>query len=71
LRLKSQQKRENRGSDNKKVGKPDRSKVAGGEDYEVRYFAKRADITLTQARELIKKHGNDRAKLMAAAKRLK
>jgi hypothetical protein len=57
--------------DKKKVGGPDRRKVAGGEGYEVAYFARKHGITQTQARELIEKHGNDRAKLDKAAAKLK
>ena len=49
----------------------DRSRVSGSEDYEVRYFADQNGITMDQARELIRTHGNDRAKLNAAAERMK
>jgi hypothetical protein len=49
----------------------DRSQVSGSEDYEVRYFADEAGISVDQARELIRQHGNDRATLMDAARRLK
>jgi hypothetical protein len=45
-------------------------KVSGSEPYEVAYFAKKHGITQAQTKELIKKHGNDRKKLDAAAKRL-
>ena len=51
-------------ADNKK-------KVAGGEPYEAAYFAKKHGITQAQARELIKKHGNDRVRLDKAAAKLK
>ena len=47
-----------------------RREVAAGEPYEVGYFAKKHDITRDQARELIRRIGNDREKLNAAASRL-
>ncbi len=56
--------------DKTQTGEPDRSRVAGSEDYEVHEFAKAAGITTEQARELIRQHGPDREKLMAAAARL-
>ena len=57
--------------DNKsKRGKRDRSRVAAGEGYEVSYFARKHGITSQQARELIGRIGNDRAKLNAAAERM-
>ena len=57
--------------DNKsKRGKADRSRVAGNEGYEVRYFASKHGITQEQARNLIKKIGNNREKLNKAAERL-
>ena len=49
----------------------DRSRVSGSEDYEVRHFAEQNGITVEQARDLIKQHGNDRVALTEAAKRLK
>jgi hypothetical protein len=48
----------------------DRSRVAGGQGYEVNYFARKHGITAQQARDLIKEIGNDRDKLNAAAARL-
>jgi hypothetical protein len=57
--------------DNKsKRGKADRSRVAGNEGYEVRYFASKHRITQEEARNLIKKIGNNREKLNKAAERL-
>lgn len=58
-------------ADNKNVqdGR-DRSRVAGGEAYEVEYFAQKAGITMAQARELIDKHGNDRETLEREASKL-
>ena len=59
-------------ADNKAdVGEPDRSRVAGGEDYEVRFLAEKHGISPQQVRDLIAKHGNDRDTLDAAAERLK
>jgi hypothetical protein len=59
-------------SDNrKKRGAADRRRVAGGEGYEVNYFANKHGITREQARNLIAKIGNDRDKLNKAAEKLK
>jgi Protein of unknown function (DUF3606) len=49
----------------------DRSRVAGGEEYEVDYFARKHGISVAQAEELIKEHGNSREKLDSAAGELK
>lgn len=57
--------------DKSKRGKPDRSKVASGEGYEVNYFARKHEITAQQARDLINRVGNNRDKLNTAAERLK
>jgi hypothetical protein len=45
--------------------------VAGNEPYKVGYLAQKHGITRAQAQSLIKQHGNDRAKIDAAAKKLK
>lgn len=59
-------------ADNKsKRGAADRAKVAAGEGYEVNYFARKHGITTDQARDLVKRIGNDRDKLNAAAAKLK
>ncbi|RAK58842.1 DUF3606 domain-containing protein [Phenylobacterium hankyongense] len=59
-------------ADNKQnVGEPDRSRVSGSEDYEVRHFADRHGISMDQARELIAKHGSRRDALDRAAEQLK
>ena len=55
----------------KKRGAADRRTVAAGEGYELNYFATKHGITRQQARDLIAKVGNDRAKLNAAAARVK
>ncbi|TIM50097.1 MAG: DUF3606 domain-containing protein, partial [Mesorhizobium sp.] len=45
----------------------DRNKISADDDYEVNFFALQNNITPEQVRELIRKHGNDRATLTAAA----
>ena len=52
-------------------GEPDRSRVSGGEPYEVKYFAEKHGISVAEAEKLIRDHGNDRATLDAAAARLR
>lgn len=54
-----------------KTGISDRRQVAGGEGYEVNYFAEKHGITREQAKDLISRHGNNRATLDAAAEKLK
>ncbi|TPK38717.1 DUF3606 domain-containing protein [Mesorhizobium sp. B2-5-3] len=49
----------------------DRNRVSADEDYEVRYFAEQAGITAEQVRQLIKRHGNERATLELEAKKLR
>lgn len=57
--------------DKTKRGGNDRKRVAAGEGYEVGYFAKKHGISRDQAQDLIKRVGNDREKLNAAAQKLK
>jgi glycerol-3-phosphate dehydrogenase len=57
--------------DKSKQDNRDRLRVAGGQDYEVQYLADEAGITQEQARELIKRYGNDRDKLMEHARNLR
>ena len=52
-------------------GAQDRARVSGEEGYEVSYFAQKHGITAEQARELIDRVGNSRAKLDEAAETLK
>jgi hypothetical protein len=40
--------------------------VSASEDYELRYFARKHNIPLAEARRLLKLHGNDRETLEAA-----
>ena len=51
-------------------GGRDRSRVAAGQGYELGYFARKHGISRDQARSLIDRVGNDRAKLNAAAEKL-
>lgn len=48
----------------------DRDRISVDEDYEVEYFAQKVGLTPQQVRDLIGKHGNDRAKLEREAKAL-
>lgn len=52
-------------------GGRDRSRVASGQGYELGYFARKHGISRDQARDLIGRIGNDRAKLNEAAQKLK
>jgi hypothetical protein len=49
----------------------DRDRVAGGQEYEVEYFARKHGISAEQARQLIKQHGNNRETLDREAEKLK
>lgn len=51
-------------------GGRDRSRVAANQPYELGYFARKHGISRDQARALIERIGNDRAKLNAAAEKL-
>lgn len=57
--------------DKAKRGGTDRRQVAAGQGYEVNYFARKHGISRDQAEKLIKRVGNDREKLNAAAEKLK
>jgi len=57
--------------DKSKKGGADRRQVAAGEGYEVSYFARKHKISRDEAEALIKRVGNDREKLNAAASKLK
>lgn len=52
-------------------GGRDRGRVAGGQGYELGYFARKHGISRAQAKSLIERVGNDRIKLNAAAERIK
>jgi hypothetical protein len=51
-------------------GSRDRSRVAGGQDYELRHFAEKHGISIEQAQQLISEHGNNREALDAAASQM-
>ena len=51
-------------------GGRDRSEVSASEGYEVDYFARKHGISADQARELIRRFGNDRATLDAEAAKM-
>lgn len=57
--------------DKTKGGEPDRSHIAGDQDYEVSQLAQKFGISSAQVRKLIGRVGNDRQKLYAAAEMLK
>jgi Protein of unknown function (DUF3606) len=57
--------------DTSNVGNRDRSRVAGGEGYEVEYFAQKHRITQEEARNLIRQYGNNRETLDREAEKLK
>lgn len=58
-------------SDDKSIiGGRDRSRVAGGQDYELDDFAQKHGISRDQARSLIERFGNDRERLDQAAAQL-
>ena len=56
--------------DTTKTGNRDRKRLAGGEDREVVYLTQQTGVSAEHARELIRAYGNDRDKLMKAAKGL-
>lgn len=57
--------------DKSNVGGRDRSRVAAGEEYEVRHFAEANGISIKQAEQLIARHGNNREELERAAQQMK
>ncbi len=57
--------------DKSKVGGQDRSRVSAEEPYEVSYFAQKHGIPAELAREIIKKHGPNRAEADKAAEQAK
>jgi hypothetical protein len=56
--------------DKSKRDNRDRSKVAGSEDYEVRYLAEKTGISSAEARDLVDRFGNDRELLLHQAQQL-
>jgi hypothetical protein len=57
--------------DKSNVGGQDRTRVAGGQDYEVRHFAEANGISIEQAEQLIARHGNNRDELERAVQQMK
>ena len=57
--------------DKNQVGGQARSRVAAGQDYEVRHFAEQNGISVEQAEQLIARHGNNREELEQAARQMK
>jgi hypothetical protein len=53
-----------------KIGGKDRARVAVDQDYDVRDFAEKFDISPAQAKRLIERHGNDRGMLEREARKL-
>ncbi|RWK63932.1 DUF3606 domain-containing protein [Mesorhizobium sp.] len=49
--------------DKSKRGSQDRARVDGGEDYEVGYIMKKHYLERADALRLVKKYGNNRAKI--------
>jgi hypothetical protein len=56
--------------DKSKTGGQDRARVAGGQDYEVQYLMQKTKVSAEQARDLIKRFGNDRDVLEREARKL-
>jgi hypothetical protein len=60
----------NMADDKTKIGKQDRIRVAGGQEYEVGDIADKFDISPGDARDLIERFGNDRETLEREARKL-
>jgi len=60
-----------KGDDKSKRGRPDRSRVAAGEPYEVQYFARKHGIKAAEARAILKEAGPSREAANALAIRRK
>lgn len=58
-------------SDNKEKQAQDRKLVAGGQKYEVKYFANKHGIEMKDAKRIIEAHGPDRDAADKAAQRFK
>jgi hypothetical protein len=54
-----------------KNSKQDQGRLSSGDHYEIRDFAHEFDMSLGQVRDLIRRHGNDRATLEREARKLK
>ena len=59
-------------ADNKDhAGEPNRSRVSGSEEYEVRHFAEAIGLDVEKVRILIQRHGMDRETLEREARKLR
>jgi Protein of unknown function (DUF3606) len=56
--------------DKSKIGKQDRDRVSGDQHHEVTFLADKFDISMEQARTLVERYGNNRAKLEQEAAKL-
>jgi hypothetical protein len=56
--------------DPKKMDHRDRDRVSAKQDYEARYFAQEAGISLEQAQQLIDRVGHDRDTLLRQASQM-
>ena len=57
-------------ADNKEhIGEPERSRVSGSEEYEIRYFAEAIGLDVEKVRKLIQRHGDDRLMLGREARK--
>ena len=50
-----------------KISFRDRERLSGDDGYEIAHFAREFQLTIPEVRELIRKHGNDRATLQREA----
>jgi hypothetical protein len=69
--LRHHPKGEDMADDKKKVGAPDRARVAKMEDYEVDYLARKHEVTKKLVRETVDKVGNSRTKVERELKLVK
>ena len=53
--------------DKNKRGGADRRLVSAGQGYEIHYFAQKHGLSVQQARDMVRKVGNSRARLDTAA----
>jgi hypothetical protein len=56
--------------DKSKTHSRDRTRVAGSQAYEVQYLMQQTKVSAEQARDLIKRFGNDRETLVREARKL-
>ena len=56
--------------DTSKRDRRDRNRVAAKQDFEIRYFAQEAGISLEQATDLVERFGHDRETLLRHASQM-